>query len=512
MTVQDMLQQALRHHQSRRLADAEELYLQILRLEPTNSVALNLLGVLAMQSEKPAKARQFLQRAIDLSPANGEFHFNLGLALAADNMPAEAEASFRKATLLSPRNPAAWNKLAELLIEDGKAQEAAAACRKALALQPKFPEACNTLGRAMFGLDDLDAAIAAFSRAVEQYPNFAAAQCNLGQAMCESGRYDQALVSLRRAIELKHNFALAHWNLALLLLRLGDFERGWPKFEARWRLPNVDMVMPYQQPWWDGGPLHGKRILLHAEQGFGDTIQFIRYLPMVIERGGKVLVVAQRELVPLLRCIGGVEQWLSEGDRLPEFDVHCPMLSLPGRFQTKPADIPAMVPYLTCEATCAERWRGRLRKYPRPRIGLAWTGSPINPENPTRSFPLAAMAPLGEATSGSFFSLQKGAAAAQSAAAPMPLVDWTDDLHDFADTAALMESLDLVITTDTSVAHLAGALGRPLWVLLKYVPDWRWFIDRSDSPWYPTAKLFRQPRRGDWSAPMRQAAEALRSL
>jgi hypothetical protein len=258
--------------------------------------------------------------------------------------------------------------------------------------------------------------------------------------------------------------------------------------------------------------LDGRRILLHAEQGLGDTIQFIRYAAKVGERGGKIMVAAQRELLPLLRTMSGVERWLGTGDQMEEFGIQCPLGSLPGLFKTNVNDVPAEIPYLRADAARAAEWRKRMESYAGKRVGLAWTGNPRNPDDRNRSIPPQMLGPLAEVKGAAFFSLQKGEGAKQGREAPMRLVDWTDELNDMADTAALIENLDVVITADTVVAHLAGAMGKRVWILLPKVPDWRWLLERTDSPWYPTARLFRQQTRGDWADPVRLAADALAAL
>jgi hypothetical protein len=296
-----------------------------------------------------------------------------------------------------------------------------------------------------------------------------------------------------------------------MLLRLGEWERAWPEFEWRYRAAELKMVNPYPQPMWDGGDLGGRRILLHAEQGLGDTIHFLRYAPLVAARGGKVIVALQEELRSLVEGFGGVERWVVPGDSLPQIDVQCPLPSLPGRFKTTPATVPAAIPYIHARLDCAQKWREKMAGMARPRVGLAWGGSRLNPNDANRSIPARMLAPLANGTGGTFFSLQKGEAAAEVASVPMPVVNWNDELLDVAETAGLIENLDVVVTADTMVAHLAGAMGKPVWILLQLVPDWRWMLDKQDSPWYPTARLFRQQRRGEWSEPIEQAAEALRN-
>jgi Flp pilus assembly protein TadD len=520
MNASQELQLAVRHHQAGRLDEAESLYRRVLVGEPTNADAMNLLGMVFIQKRQFEAGRQCINKAIVLSPARAEFHFNLGLALAALNKPALAATAFRQAAALEPRNAAAWSRLADALIEINQPSEAEAASRKALELRIDLPEAHNALGKALYARGELDAAAASFHQAVALHPQYPEACNSLGQSVCELGDCRQGRVWCERAVRMQPDYALAHWNLGLMQLRLGEWEQGWQGFEWRWRAGKLSMVNPYPHPLWDGGELGGKRILLHAEQGFGDTIQFLRYVPLVAQRGGIVMAAVQKELLPLARGCLGAERWVVPGDSLPPFDLQCPLPSLPGRFRTTLADVPAAVPYLRADPDRVEKWRRRMEAMGRPRVGLAWTGSKLNPNDRNRSFPLAALAPLGKAAgaaeaaeagmAASFVSLQKGEERARPGEAPMALADWTDELNDFADTAALVENLDLVITADTVVAHLAGAMGKPVWIILQLMPDWRWLLDRADSPWYPTARLFRQERRGDWTSPIEAAAEALK--
>jgi hypothetical protein len=265
-----------------------------------------------------------------------------------------------------------------------------------------------------------------------------------------------------------------------------------------------------EAPKWDGSDLNGRRILLYGEQGLGDSIQFARYIPMVAQRGGRIVLACQPELVDLLKQIQPLEECVPNDRVPPPHDVYCALLSLPAVLGTRPETIPASVPYLTPDPVKTEFWRKRLEGETRRKIGLAWAGRPIHPNDRNRSMSLSQLAGLADVPDAAFYSLQKREGSEQAAHAPMPLTDWTSELHDFTDTAALMANLDLIISVDTSVVHLAGALGRPVWVLLPFIPDWRWMFDRTDSVWYPTMRLFRQPALGDWKTPIGKLLEALR--
>jgi tetratricopeptide (TPR) repeat protein len=315
----------------------------------------------------------------------------------------------------------------------------------------------------------------------------------------DQGKLDEAAACYRRALELRPDYADAHWNQSLLLLLTGDLERGWAKYEWRWKIKQWS-PRDFPQTLWDAQPLEGRTILLHAEQGLGDTIQFARYASLVKERGGAVIVECQRPLLSLLASCAGIDRLVGQGDELPPFDVQVPLLSLPGIFHTSLRDIPATVPYLFAHPSLVERWRQELGGIAGFKIGIAWRGSPIHKNDRARSIPLSCFEPLAGLPDIHLFSLQKGAGTEelQDARDHFPVAELGSRLEDFMDTAAVLKNLDLVITCDTAVAHLAGALGVPVWVAIPFAPDWRWLLGRSDSPWYPTMRLFRQKKLGNW--------------
>jgi hypothetical protein len=307
--------------------------------------------------------------------------------------------------------------------------------------------------------------------------------------------------------------AEAHWHLAGALLRRCDFDEGWREFEWRWRLRHSAPRRSFTQPEWDGGDLQGRTILLYCEQGFGDVIQFIRYVPLVAKLGAPVIVPAPSQLARLLQSVPGAR--IVTNDPLPPFDLQLPLLSLPRVFNTGLQTIPAAIPYLHPDPLLVDQWK---LKTSCPgngmKVGLAWAGRATHPNDRNRSISLQRLSPLTEINGPVFFSLHKGEPAAQATNPPagMKLIDLMADVHDFADTAALIANLDLVITVDTAVAHLAGAMGKAVWVLLPFPSDWRWLLNRDDSPWYPTMRLFRQAQPGDWAAPILQIATALRRV
>ena len=305
-------------------------------------------------------------------------------------------------------------------------------------------------------------------------------------------------------------------GLALARLTLGDYQGGFAEYEWRWKTKRFAGSPAYHEPLWDGSGLDGKTILLHAEQGLGDTVQFLRFVLLVKDRGGRVIVACQKPLLPLFAACPWIDQLVAQGETLPAFDVQAPLLSLPRIFGTTLATLPSQVPYLSADPGLVQRWQKELAAYPGFRVGIAWQGNPNNPADRQRSFPLDCLAPLAKLPGVRLFSLQKGPGTEQidQRAQRFPLVELGSRLDEaagpFMDTAAVMTNLDLVISACTSLAHLAGALAVPVWIALKFAPEWRWLYGRDDSPWYPTARLFRQPQPGDWTAVFDRMAAALR--
>jgi Tfp pilus assembly protein PilF len=425
----------------------------------------------------------------------------------------EAESIYRQIIAQAPGRHDVLQRLAEVCYQTGKAEEALALLRRAVAADPAVADYHGNLAMILSVLCRFDEAIPEFERALAIRPDTPEAYSNMGNALRETGRLDAAAASIRRALSLRPNYPEAEWNLAYVLLTQGNFHEGLSAYEARLRVRNFPNRF-FDRGRWDGGDLRGRRVLLHAEQGIGDTIQFIRYAPMVKQRGGTVIVLCPPELRRLFTGQLGIEQIVCDNP-LPAFDVECPIPSLPRVFGTTTETIPRDVPYLSADSMLAQTWRQRLGAEPSGlKIGLVWAGSPTHRNDRNRSMPLVALAPLGAIRGVRSISLQKGAAARQlrEQRHGLNIVDWTDELKDFADTAALMSNLDLVICVDTAVAHLAGALGRPVWLLNAFAPDWRWMWSRPDSPWYPTMKIFRQPRIGDWGTPVGQIAQELTKL
>lgn len=491
-------QQARQLHGNGRLGDAEYLYRQILQANPRHADALHGLGMLALQSGHREAAEDLITQAIKLKPS-AEFRLTLANAWIALNRPRDAVDAVR--TVLSARgnDPAAWQTLGHALSDSGQAEEAVTAYRNALRLRPDLPDIRNNLGSALRQAGDLAAAEAE----LRQAPAEPFALVNLSSVQKERGRFADAEATLRQALRQAPDHPVLRYNWALLMLLLGRTAEAWDGWEQRFAAGAVPAMFS-NQPQWDGQDPAGRAVLVHAEQGLGDTIQFCRYLSSL---RNKVAFVAPPRLARLLSSQPDMPSIIADGDTLPPFDLVCPLLSLPARTDVQP--VPP--PYLFAEPQRVTRW-GQQIGNDGLRIGIAWQGNPARHEDKGRSIPLAAFAPLAQNPGVRLISLQKQQGEAQLAAAPfrVDVLPGLDDGPDaFLDTAAVMQVVDLIVTSDTSIAHLAGALGRPVWLALRHVPDWRWGLDRPDTPWYPTMRLFRQAANGDWAPVFQAMAEAL---
>lgn len=495
-----------------RLDEAITAYRAALSLQPGLAEAWNNLGNALAAKGQPEEAMSAYRKAIAIRPDYVEAHNNLAALLTGQGRLDEAISVVRHAIALRGDAQGYYN-LANALTFKGQFADAIDSYRQALALRPDYAEAWNHLSIALRRHGKLEEGAAAARKAIDLNPQFFAARNNLANALKELGRFQEAAATYRQAIAIQPESPHAHFNLGATLLLLGDIETGWAEYEWRWRAPDYyRSTRAGERPRWDGSPLAGRRILLLAEQGFGDVIQFVRYAPLVVERGGTVIVECQPELKRLLTRAPGVGQIVTLRDRLTDYDLHCPLMSLPLALRVTVQTIPATVPYLSADPALAEQWQARLAGTNELKVGLVWAGNPGHINDRTRSLPLSAFAALSQVPAVRFFSLQKGAAGKQAADPPanLNLTDWTSDIDDFADTAALITNLDLVIAADTAVAHLAGAMGKPTWVLLPTVPDFRWLLGRSDSPWYPTMRLFRQESYGNWAPTIARIVQALR--
>lgn len=535
-------------------ANAVELVAAAVSRPPFDAHRLNTLGVVQMALGNTKEAIFAFRRGIEINERVPAFHNNLARALeSAGDIPA-AEAHLRRALALQPDYPEACLNLANIHKHKGEPQQAEALYRNALSARPDYANAAYNLGilfkdqgRLTEALDSLRLAVQfspgfamahnnlgivlrslnqtgeaeeCFRRALELDPNCMEAIANLGNIQDASGRTGEALSNYEKALSFAPDLAELHLNHAYTLLKSGNFRDGWREHEWRWKTGIFRSAWPdYTQTLWDGANLDGKRILLWYEQGLGDTLQFIRYAPLVAKKGGRVTVLCQPSLKSLVQSCRDIECVVADDEPLPEFDVHCPLMSLPLMLCTELSDIPADIPYLFPDPAHAAAWRDRLDACAKNafKIGLVWAGNPrkdlpeANLVDARRSVRLNAFLPLLKTPSAVFFSLQKGETSVQVDEIPEPLrpLDFSGEWANFSDTAAFVANLDLVITVDTSVAHLTGALGRETWLLSRSDGCWRWLLERSDSPWYPALRIFRQTTPGNWAPVIEEVATSL---
>ena len=501
LNVAGALAQARELYRQGRLADAERVYAAILAVRPDQFDALQSLGTIKRLNGRFSEALDLISRAMRSKAPSPEVLWNHGVVLSALNRPGEAIESFDRAIKLKSKFSDAHNDRGSALRQLNRFDEALTSYDRALAAQPNFVEALYHRGNALEQLQRFEEALASYDRALALRPDLVEALYNRVIALTALKRFDEALSSIGHVLAARPDYAEAHFHEALCRLMIGDFDRGWEKYEWRWETENQRPAKRgFTQPLWLGQEeIAGKTILLHAEQGFGDTIQFCRYVPLVVARGARVVLEVQKSLPELMSSLDGVAHIISQGDPLPDFDLQCPLLSLPLAFRTRLETIPSAVPYLRASSQASNNWERRLGPTDRPRIGLVWSGNSANRRDHIRSIDFSSFLSLLDINA-TFISLQKdvGAADAMVLNGRRDLLHFGDELRSFSDTAALISNLDLVITVETSVAHLAGALGKPVWVLLSFLGDWRWLCDREDSPWYPTARLFRQDATRAW--------------
>ncbi|MDB5393360.1 MAG: glycosyl transferase family 9 [Rhodospirillales bacterium] len=507
-----LLAVAVRHHRAGDLAAAEALYRRILRDTPAHIDSLHLLGLVANQRGEHAIAIQLIGQAIALKPDFADFRTNLAAALKAAGRLEDAQAECRQAISLTP-SAKAYYALGTILQLQGRLSEALDAYRLTLTLNPNHAEAHSNLGTALQASGRIDEAAREYEWAVAARPNSPPAHYNLGLIRQEQSRPRDAIASYQQAIALNPDYADAHWNEALQHLALGEYDSGWTQYEWRWRRQDYP-VQRFAERSWDGGNLTGRTILLSAEQGFGDTFQFIRYAALVKRLAGTVIVECQPALKQALAYTAGIDRLVGQGDPLPAFDRHAAMLSLPRLLGTDLQTIPADTPYIRPDPLRVAVWRGRVKRGSGRNVGLVWRGNPDNSDDRKRSMDAGTVARLCGLSGVNWFSLQIDATPEEIELLSRngQLRDYGPALSDWADTAALIAMLDLVVTVDTAVAHLAGAMGRPVWVMLSAIPHWSWLRDRSDSPWYPTARLFRQKILGDWQGVIDEVELAARSF
>ncbi len=503
--------------EQRRFAEAVANFRQTLQFEPSHAAAHLLLGNALLQLGHYADAEDAYLHCLKLQPQRVEAMVNLGYALGEQEKFDEAIDCYERARALAPTIPEIHHNLGNMLREKNRLDEALASYDQALKLRPDYTKAHINKGIALARCCQVNEAVESLRRGVALQPDFAEAHNSLGTALFAQGRLNEAEAAYARALELNPDYPDTYWNQSLVRLLRGDYERGWQEYEWRWRCKKRVPLPAFSEPRWDGSSLAGQTILLYAEQGLGDTLHFVRYAVQVKERGGRVILQCQGSIIPLLTRTPGIDGLVAWGAIPPRFDVWLPLMSLPAVFRSTLATIPASIPYVFTDPSRSEQWRLRLAPVSGFTIGIAWQGSTQHAWDRHRSTSLAQFAPLAQIPGVQLISLQKntGGAEANQDECPFPLIsfgDWLDRDGAFTDTAAIIQNLDLVITVDTAVAHLAGALGRPTWIALHRTPDWRWLLDRTDTPWYPTVRLFRQRTAGEWSPVFQEIAAQLSDL
>jgi tetratricopeptide (TPR) repeat protein len=495
-------------------AEAAACWEEAVRLWPNSAEAHFHLGMALQQQGKPAEAEVSFETAVRLKPNFVEAISNLGSAFQAQKKLPEAVACFQQALRIRPDSPELHFNLGCALQMERRLAEAAASYRQAVRLNPNYVEAHNNLGNALREQGQLAEALVHLEYGLRLYPESGEGHMNLGVVLQDQGKLIEAAHHLEQALRLCPDSAEAHYNHGLFLLLQGNFEQGWREHE--WRLLMKGHAPPLSPgPKWDGGPLDGKTILLYAEQGRGDILQFIRYAALVKKRGATVLVECRPAMLGLLAGCPGIDRLVPEGEPLPAYDVQAALLSLPALCGTMLATIPAEVPYLFADSSRVAFWKERLASSSGFKVGICWQGNPAHKHDQRRSVPLAQFAPLAEIAELRLVSLQKGPGSEQweTLARQWPTLDLPgqeeEDSQAWIESAALVRALDLVITVDTAVAHLAGALGVPVWVALPFSGDWRWLLEREDSPWYPSMRLFRQGQPGDWPDVFQRIRSAL---
>jgi tetratricopeptide (TPR) repeat protein len=539
------LNEALALQRQGRLRDAEKIYTRILKVAPDHFEALNLLGAVKAQLGRMGEAHRLLSAAVKINPRVAGAWANLGQVLLALKRNDEALECLDKARALDRDNVAILNQHANALLSTGRVEQALAEFREVLARAPQHIEARLNCGIATAALGAHEEAVADFDAALKMIPAHPGAHYNRGLALYELGRYAAALEAHERVLTAapehagawlhrgralaalnRHDEAVAsygkaraagrddpdlHFSEAMALLTLGDYRTGFEKYEARWRRSGLPAQKSRGRPLWLGDySLARRTVLLHAEQGLGDTIQFARYVPLLAATGARVVLEVQSELTAMLARLDGGATVIARGEALPPFDVHCPLGSLPLALRTGFDNVPAQIPYLSTDDAALAKWSGRIGALARPRIAVAWSGNASHYNDRNRSIPFARLLPLFAAQA-RFISVQRDVRNddAERLAAETCVTHLGGELQNFTDTAGVIALSDLVISADTAVAHLAGAMGRPLWVLLPFAPDWRWTLDGEASPWYPTARLFRQTAIGDWDGVVGRVAAEL---
>ncbi len=521
--AQQLFQEGCTHHDAGRDARALACFERVVQMQRGFAPGHLNKGVSLQRLGRWQDSVMSLSQALSLDAGSAVTWNALGVAMRQLRQPAEAAQCFEKAVSLASDYAVAHTNLGAVLRDLHRLEDAVRCHMQALELQPQSSQAWNNLGLTLRDLGRLEDAQDAFRQSIARQPRSASTLSNLGVTLGMAGKLAEAAQCHDEAVKLQPDDPDLHWNRAQSLLAVGRFSEGWPAFEARWESSFTGMRLPYPaaKQWRGQGELVGRTLLVHHEQGLGDSLQFCRFVPRLAAAGARVLLQVPRPLHRLFERLEGVAEVIDRDAPAPPHDWHCPMMSLPGCFETDLSWIASSVPYLKADPAQAAVWAERLGRTERPRVGLVWSGGvrPDQPElratNERRNIAFRQLARIYRPDL-DFFSLQKGAAAQEDMQRDRSgfwpddnLYDLTDQLSDFADTAALVENLDLVVTVDTSTAHLAGAMGKPVWILNRFDMCWRWRLEADRSPWYPSARLFNQSAPGDWEGVLDQAAQAL---
>jgi Tfp pilus assembly protein PilF len=511
----DMLREAQSLRDQGEAARSRERCAEVLQSDPEHLDALNLMAALAADEGDGDAVMRWAERVRMIDPRSAPMHYSLGRLYQANGRLPEAEASYRRVLAADAKHARAHNNLGCVLQMQGRLDQAIESFRRALTLDDSLAQAQQNLAAITRDRGALERAAAGYRREAEANPRDADVCNYLGNVYRELGMHREAIASFDEAIRRKPDHPEAHFSRAQELLLVGELEEGFKEYEWRWQVKGLGTApRSVPRPQWKGEDLAGGTLLLHAEQGLGDTLQFARYAALAARRCGKLVLECQRALVPLLRAIPGVSVAVAAGDPLPPFDAHLPLMSLPRVFGTTLASIPWSGAYVHADPRRIEAWRSRLARDARLHVGLAWAGRAQYWDDRKRSIALPMLAPLAAVQGAALYSLQFGEGAAQMKDLPsgMRVTDFGDDIREFTEMAALIGALDVVIAVDTAVGHLAGSLGARTWGLHAHAPEWRWLIDRSDSPWYPTMRLYRQQTDGDWAQVIERVASDLEKL
>ncbi|MBF0194732.1 MAG: tetratricopeptide repeat protein [Magnetococcales bacterium] len=482
-----------------KLDEAVDSYQKAITINPNFADAYNNLSVVLIDQGKWDKAVANCRKVISLNPDIAITHFNLGNALKEQGKLDEAIASYNKAISIKPDFKKAYLNIGNTLKEQGKFDEAIARYKKIISITPDYAIAHSNIGIILQEQGKVDEAVARYKKAISIKPDYAEAHSNFGNTLQEQGKLDEAIARYKKAISIKPDLAEAHNNLGVSLLLSGDFENGWVEYEW-WRKCKDNIPISLSKPLWDGTSLEGKTILLHCDQGLGDNLQFVRYTELIKKKGATVALLCPQPLQAIFKTVNSIDCLITNSSLIPPHDYQASLLSLPMIFRTTLESIPNKVPYLHTDQKLVDKYANLMANLEGFKVGIVWSGNPKFKNNKNRSIGADFMAKLLDVQGCIFISLQKEAKDDELKifSKRSNFLDLSDHLEDFAETAAVMANLDLVISSDTSVIHLAGAIGKPAWALLMFNPDWRWLLKKDDSPWYPTLRLFRQPAPRKW--------------